>query len=73
MRAILVDFDANFEAGSLDEAYLDVTDYCQQHDLTGTPLHYCFPFPGLIGGLSSQAAGGFEATPLELALASSTA
>lgn len=35
MRAILVDFDADFEAGSLDEAYLDVTDYCQQHGLTG--------------------------------------
>jgi len=30
-----VDFDADFEAGSLDEAYLDVTDYCQQHGVTG--------------------------------------
>lgn len=69
MRAILVDFDANFEAGSLDEAYLDVTDYCQQHDLTGTPLHDCFPFPRPIEGLSSQAAAGFEATLLELAFA----
>ena len=47
VRAILVDFDANFEAGLLDEAYLDVTDYCQQHGLTGTPLHYCFSLPGI--------------------------
>ncbi len=35
VRAIFVDFDARFEAGSLDEAYLDVTDYCKQHGLTG--------------------------------------
>lgn len=45
MRAILVDFDADFQAGSLDEAYLDVTDYCQQHSLTGdlSSIHspYC--------------------------------
>ena len=35
MRAILYDFDPGFEAGSLDEAYLDITEYCQQHSLTG--------------------------------------
>ena len=35
VRAILYDFDPGFEAGSLDEAYLDITDYCQQHSLTG--------------------------------------
>ena len=35
MRAVFVDYDAAFEAGSLDEAYLDVTDYCKQHSLTG--------------------------------------
>lgn len=38
-RAIFVEFDPDFEAGSLDEAYLDVTDYCQMHSLTGKP-HY---------------------------------
>ena len=30
-----MEFDARFEAGSLDEAYLDVTEYCMQHGLTG--------------------------------------
>ena len=34
-RAILADYDPEFEAGSLDEAYLDVTDYCQMHTTTG--------------------------------------
>ena len=34
-RAIFSRFDPDFEAGSLDEAYLDITDYCREHDLTG--------------------------------------
>lgn len=34
-RRIFADFDPNFEAGSLDEAYLDITDYCQQHSRSG--------------------------------------
>ena len=34
-RAIFVDYDPDFEAGSLDEAYLDITDYCQMHSTTG--------------------------------------
>ena len=34
-RAIFVDYDPDFEAGSLDEAYLDVTDYCQMQSTTG--------------------------------------
>lgn len=38
VRAILADYDPDFEAGSLDEAYLDVTDYCRQHGLIGNPL-----------------------------------
>ena len=33
-RAIFVDYDPDFEAGSLDEAYLDITDYCQMHSTT---------------------------------------
>ncbi len=35
-RAIFRDFDPEFEAGSLDEAYLDITAYCEQHGMTGT-------------------------------------
>ena len=34
-RAIFVDYDPDFEAGSLDEAYLDVTEYCQMQSTTG--------------------------------------
>lgn len=34
-RAIFRDFDPDFEAGSLDEAYLDITACCQQHGMTG--------------------------------------
>ena len=34
-RAIFRMFDPDFEAGSLDEAYLDLTDYCNQHGMTG--------------------------------------
>ena len=36
-RVIFADYDAEFSAGSLDEAHLDVTDYCQQHGVTGAP------------------------------------
>lgn len=39
-RAILADYDPEFEAGSLDEAYLDVTDYCQMHSTTGECTAY---------------------------------
>ena len=35
-RAIFRVFDPDFEAGSLDEAYLDITAYCEQHGMTGT-------------------------------------
>lgn len=35
-RAIFRDFDPDFEAGSLDEAYLDISAYCEQHGMTGT-------------------------------------
>ena len=34
-RAVFQDFDPDFEAGSLDEAYLDITAYCEQHGMTG--------------------------------------
>lgn len=35
-RAIFRDFDPDFEAGSLDEAYLDISSCCEQHGMTGT-------------------------------------
>jgi DNA polymerase kappa len=41
-RAIFVDFDPDFEAGSLDEAYLDVTDYCHSHSTTGKYMWHRF-------------------------------
>lgn len=34
-RAIFAQYDPDFEAGSLDEAHLDVTDYCRSHETTG--------------------------------------
>ncbi len=34
-RAVFARFDPEFEAGSLDEAYLDISAYCVQHELTG--------------------------------------
>ena len=39
-RAVFRRYDPDFQAGSLDEAYMDVTDYCQQHGVSGV-LH-CF-------------------------------
>jgi hypothetical protein len=38
-RRIFRDFDADMDAGSLDEAYLDVTEYCNTHGLTGACRH----------------------------------
>ena len=35
-RAVFRDFDPEFEAGSLDEAYLDLTAYCEQYGMTGS-------------------------------------
>lgn len=40
-RAIFRDFDPDFEAGSLDEAYLDITAYCEQYGMTGTATAPC--------------------------------
>eukprot|EP00891_Asterochloris_glomerata_P005434 jgi/Astpho2/5434/e_gw1.00076.4.1_t len=34
-RAVFRRYDPEFQAGSLDEAYMDVTDYCQQHGVSG--------------------------------------
>ncbi|KAF6260719.1 hypothetical protein COO60DRAFT_856036 [Scenedesmus sp. NREL 46B-D3] len=34
-RGVFKVYDPHFEAGSLDEAYLDVTDYCAAHSMTG--------------------------------------
>lgn len=45
-RAIFSRFDPDFEAGSLDEAYLDITDYCREHDMTGVGWSAQLPAPG---------------------------
>lgn len=34
VRAILSDYDPRFESSSIDEAYLNITEYCQIHDIT---------------------------------------
>lgn len=34
-REVFKLYDPHFVAGSLDEAYLDVTDYCAAHSMTG--------------------------------------
>ena len=35
-QAIFAAFDDDLEASSLDEAFLDITAYCAQHNCTGT-------------------------------------
>ncbi|KAF2651487.1 DNA polymerase kappa [Lophiostoma macrostomum CBS 122681] len=34
VRSVLADYDARFESASVDEAYLNLTQYCQDHDLS---------------------------------------
>ncbi|KAH0402188.1 DNA polymerase kappa, partial [Aureobasidium melanogenum] len=34
IRAILVRYDARFEAASVDEAYLNITRYCEEHNMS---------------------------------------
>lgn len=38
-RAVYRRYDPGFRAGSLDEAYLDVTDYCAQRGMTPEQVH----------------------------------
>ncbi|OAA56094.1 DNA-directed polymerase kappa [Cordyceps fumosorosea ARSEF 2679] len=33
VREVLADYDARFESASLDEAYLNITEYCAAHDM----------------------------------------
>lgn len=33
VREILVDYDPRFESASIDEAYLNITEYCETHDI----------------------------------------
>lgn len=37
-RLVFKDFDPDFASGSLDEAYLDVTSYCEASGMTGLPI-----------------------------------
>ncbi|KAK8075535.1 hypothetical protein PG997_010198 [Apiospora hydei] len=34
VRAVLADYDPRFESASIDEAYLNITEYCKNHNLT---------------------------------------
>ncbi|KAF2755508.1 DNA/RNA polymerase, partial [Pseudovirgaria hyperparasitica] len=34
VREVISRYDPNFESASVDEAYLNITGYCQQHDMT---------------------------------------
>ena len=33
VREVLADYDPNFESASIDEAYLNITQYCQDHEM----------------------------------------
>jgi DNA polymerase kappa len=33
VREIIVDYDPRFESASIDEAYLNITEYCQRNDI----------------------------------------
>ena len=35
VQAVFREYDPDMEAASMDEAYLDVTDYCTSHDMPG--------------------------------------
>ncbi|KAK9777392.1 putative DNA polymerase kappa [Seiridium cardinale] len=34
VREVLAEYDPRFESASIDEAYLNITEYCKEHDLT---------------------------------------
>ncbi|PBP26755.1 impB/mucB/samB family protein [Diplocarpon rosae] len=34
VREIIVDYDSRFESASIDEAYLNITEYCVKHDIS---------------------------------------
>ncbi|KAI6715404.1 hypothetical protein PZA11_006363 [Diplocarpon coronariae] len=34
VREIIVDYDPRFESASIDEAYLNITEYCEKHDIS---------------------------------------
>ncbi|TQS33154.1 hypothetical protein Golomagni_06511, partial [Golovinomyces magnicellulatus] len=33
VRSVLVEYDARFESASIDEAYLNITEYCEEHQM----------------------------------------
>ena len=43
VRVIFREYDEEMDAASLDEAYLDVTDYCKAKEVSGCPRHYPTP------------------------------
>ena len=34
VRAVLADYDVRFESASIDEAYLNITEYCVKHKMS---------------------------------------
>lgn len=34
VREVIAEYDARFESASIDEAYLNITEYCREHDLS---------------------------------------
>ena len=41
VRAVFQDYDPDLDAASLDEAYMDVTEYCRAHEKSGKTLKIC--------------------------------
>lgn len=42
-REVFAVYDPDFDAGSLDEAHLDVTDYCKDYSVTGAQVCLWMP------------------------------
>lgn len=64
VRAVFREYDENFQAASLDEAYLDITPYLRQHkDEYLTPDYTVEPMPDFLPvlGVASGAESFFEA------------
>lgn len=36
VREVIAEYDPRFESASIDEAYLNITEYCQEHDMSPT-------------------------------------
>lgn len=41
---VFQNYDPNFMAASLDEAYLDITEVCKEREITGEEVSFCHHF-----------------------------